>query len=111
MKLSILFDLKYLCIFFIHFQAASTCALFESDDAALTNCTNLSFICCKQRTGHAPSILTRFAGLNDVESFDKPEQFSVEKVENTLESIKFGFSEVSYFSQLFIYQVSWVIKG
>jgi len=74
-------------------QAASTCALFESDDAALTNCTNLSFICCKQRTGHAPSILTRFAGLNDVESFDKPEQFSVEKVENTLQSIKFGFSE------------------
>ena len=60
----------------------------------LTDCTIEEFICCEQRTEHAPDILVRFAGLVDNEVIDQPEKISVEKVDETLQTIKFGFSEV-----------------
>ena len=76
-------------------KAASTCAFRDSEDHALSDCSIPSHICCKQLTSHPPSILTRFAGLADDKTFDKPEAISVEKIEETLQSIKFGFAEVS----------------
>ena len=36
----------------------------------------------------------RFAGLSTNIVFDQPEDISVEKVDETLQAIKFGFSEV-----------------
>jgi len=73
-------------------KAASNCAVVDSNEGS-SDCTIEEFVCCEQRTEHAPDILVRFAGLATNEIFDKPKDISVEKVEETFRAVKFGFSE------------------
>ena len=79
-------------------QPAATCVLLSPEEETAQTCSLNSHVCCQELLENSPTILNRLKEIGNQEkpTFEKPQEVSIEDVEDTLSSLRFGIFEVSF---------------
>ena len=79
-------------------QPAATCVLLSQEEETASTCSLNSHVCCQELLENSPTILNKLKEIGNQEkpTFEKPQEISIEEVEDTLSSIRFGIFQVSF---------------